>query len=477
MGRDVTALVLLLAIGVPGLGQQRQPRDPIRLALAPAELPKPSLTYRLLPDQGDLVAGNAAALYYRSLAMFVENSRLLQDLRGEHWSEWLTMSLQELPRQEVKASLDAARSFLREVETAAKRRQCDWELDGRPEGLALLLPEVQAFRLIGMVLAVKVRYEIAEGNFHEALQALQVGFSLARHLGQGPTLIHGLVGMAILNQLIGPLEELLQQPGSPNLYWALTVLPRPYFDFGHALQEEKTMLDRMLPDWKRLNEGPMTPAQVEALQVRLRHRLDDFGLRRPTPQELQNQAVLEAAALVEAKKGLRDQKFPAERLQAMPAYQIIALHAWREYHQTWDEYVKWVHVANFWREPEYHKATKKFEEAVARLDLLFFRKLLSGLGLAPDPLTKVYKGSARLERRFAALRCLEGVRAYAAGHEGNLSPRLQDITEVPVPLDPITGQAFEYKVEGKKARLAGLQPAEDQLLPDQTVIYEVTIKR
>ena len=38
-----------------------------------------------------------------------------------------------------------------------------------------------------------------------------------------------MVGAAIAYVMDAVLEELLKQPGAPNLYWALTTLPRPYF--------------------------------------------------------------------------------------------------------------------------------------------------------------------------------------------------------------------------------------------------------
>jgi len=44
-----------------------------RLSIAPASAPVPLMAYRLLPDPRDTVPGNAAAPYYRTEAMFVEN--------------------------------------------------------------------------------------------------------------------------------------------------------------------------------------------------------------------------------------------------------------------------------------------------------------------------------------------------------------------------------------------------------------------
>ena len=46
-----------------------------------------------------------------------------------------------------------------------------------------------------------------------SLYTLQTGFTLGRHVSEGPTLIQALVGAAVTNQMIEELEYLLQQPG------------------------------------------------------------------------------------------------------------------------------------------------------------------------------------------------------------------------------------------------------------------------
>ena len=65
------------------------------------------------------------------------------------------------------------------------------------------------------------------------------------------------------------------------------------------------------------------------------------------------------------------------------------------------------------------------------------------------------RASVRADRQIAILRILESLRIYAANHEGHLPQQLSDITEVPIPDDPVTGQPFEYKLEGDRALLQG----------------------
>jgi hypothetical protein len=48
---------------------------------------------------------------------------------------------------------------------------------------------------------------------------------------------------------------------------------------------------------------------------------------------------------------------------------------------------------------------------------------------------------------------------------------------VPVPLDPITGRAFEYKAMGNKATLYGPPPGKEPPHANNIVYYELTIVR
>ena len=89
--------------------------------------------------------------------------------------------------------------------------------------------------------------------------------------------------------------------------------------------------------------------------------------------------------------------------------------------------------------------------------------------------TKVYLVEARTDRRIAALRCIEAVRLYAASHGGALPASMAEITEVPVPLDPVTGKSFEYAASETKATLTGPPPAGQQASILNALYYELNI--
>jgi hypothetical protein len=472
MSRSLTCLAVVLVLVPPASAQLPRAGEPVALTLSTAAPPVPSLKYRLLPDQRDLVPGNAAPIYYRSLTMFVENRALLQEFQSDEWEHWFLTPLKDLPRKEVADKVGMARYLLHEVEVAAHYRQCDWEPEGRSEGTTFLPPDVSGLRRVAILFGVKARLEMAEGHLPEALQALQTGYTLAHHLGSGPSLGHVLVGEVVAGLMNYQLEELLQQPGAPNLYWALTVLPRPFFDPQPAVQEEAARLEQTWPVLRRLANGPMSAAQLRAARQEIRKSLDANHV---TPPDADREIDALARA---ARKALVGRGLPAEQVEAMPAFQAVALEAVRDWRQSWDEYVKWFRVPDFERAAGYREAARHYREALGRLDTLFFGGLVQFLEIgSPATLEKVHAGRDRLDRQFAALRAVEALRLYAAAHDGKLPASLADVTTVPVPADPVTGKPFAYEARGEHATLsAPLLPGEKPT-PAQMLTYDLTLRR
>ena len=67
--------------------------------------------------------------------------------------------------------------------------------------------------------------------------------------------------------------------------------------------------------------------------------------------------------------------------------------------------------------------------------------------------------TGRVDRHLASLQCLEALRLYAAGHNNTLPQALSQITDVTIPVDPLTGTSFVYRREADKAFLAAPVPA------------------
>ena len=81
---------------------------------------------------------------------------------------------------------------------------------------------------------------------------------------------------------------------------------------------------------------------------------------------------------------------------------------------------------------------------------------------------------ARLDRKIAALRVIEALRLHAAA-KGGLPDKLDEVTVAPLPLDPATGKAFEYKREGNNATLTSRIPGEDVAVSG--LRYRITLRK
>jgi hypothetical protein len=411
--------------------------------------------------------------------MFVEHRVAFMELGKQYWDDWTDMPLKDLPLKEVREKVGYFYSQLKELAVAGRKRDCDWEVEGRPEGLALLIPEIQGYRGFARIVAVKARLEMAEGKLDQALDTLRSGLSLGRNLAKGPSVIYVLVGAAIMEVMYRRVEELIQQPGAPNLYWSLSVLPRKLADVDYLMNEDVGMIERLAPWRKRLENGPINQEQVRACQREADRTFNkfNFALRPQTFGDALRQAVQLSAVYPEARAFLKARGIGGDELDAMPVFQAAALYAFADHREAVEEAVKWAALPEGMNHPGYWAAVERWQKATARLDQLFFRGLLQGLLGGPSgALDGLLRVEARAARRVAALRCLEALRLYAAAHEGRLPADLDAVKEVPVPHDPVTGRPFRYELDGDKAILTapGVVRPFGKLDP---LAYEVVVQK
>ncbi len=71
---------------------------------------------------------------------------------------------------------------------------------------------------------------------------------------------------------------------------------------------------------------------------------------------------------------------------------------------------------------------------------------------------------------------MEAVRLYAAAHDGKLPASLDDVKDVPIPDDPVTGQPFGYRRVGDRAFLSSTpfpgQPADNANTPTYELMFQ-----
>jgi len=431
------------------------------LTVHPAAAPVPALKHALMPTVLEKTPGNAMPLYSMAMAMVAE-----KDLEAIHEKvdKWLSETPPEsLPVDEIRDALPQ-RVFV-QVKLAASREQCQWDLPIREQGYSMFLPQLGLYRRTARMLALRARVAIVQGRHDDAIADLKTGFAMARHVAAGPTLINDLVAVAVADIMLIPVNEWVQRPDAPNLYWALTMLPCPMVDILDGLEYEAQTPYVLIPSMAELRRGEKTLAQYEQAITEM------VGLTGWGGDERRNKLVSVGLALKmypEAKKYLRSQGFTQEQVQAMSVPQAVMIHMMANFEYLRDEMFKWFYVP-------YWQAHEGFRAAEAMLQ----REKTAGRGFPATALLPSLSRASlmvtRLDRRIAALRCVEAIRLYAAAHEGKLPASLDDITEVPIPTSPVTGQPFGYSVEGNTATLeAPAMEGQEARFFDR---YEITIQQ
>jgi hypothetical protein len=457
-----------------GTGDKAEP-PAVKLVLYPAAAPRPALRYQLLPPMLDRRPGNAAVLYNKT---FAEQTAFLTeyykgDLR-EKIDKWLEVSLSDPREKELRKPWESIATVFRggsmfdSLDRGARCESCDWQLPLREqEFFSILLPELQQTRTYAQLLTTKARLEIADGKFDDALRTLQTGYGLARHVGQGSTLVNALVGVAASGMISKRVEDWVQQRGSPNLYWALTWLPRPLIDFRPGLEAELSMVYLSYPELRNLESAKYSAEQWREMLEKMVERILRWSDGRA---EFPRSLISTAAALrgyPMAKQALIAWGRPAAEVEAMPVAQVIMIYTMRTYEELRDDLFKWFAVP-------YPEGRAGAAVAVQGLQSASreWREALPIARVVLPAIETARFAEVRGERTIAMLRIVEAIRLYGAAHERRLPDELAEIKDVPVPADPVTGKAFLYQHTSGTAILES-PPVPGKPQKDCGVRYEI----
>src|SRR5262245_9270949 len=365
------SLLIWLVLVLPLVGRAQDATDPnvpqkIELTLIPAAEPRPALRYRLMPAPHERTPGNGAVLYYRALLW-------LKSRPPEHWKEydqkseaWLASPLDKLPKDEVRKWVSAD-SLWRELRLAAYREKCDWDLRVQDlrgkDTVYLLLDDAQQCRTIARWLQLKARLEMSEGRYADALETLRLGYQLGHDVARTPLLINGLIGIAINGVMNGELLKLMEGSDA-NYYWALAALPDPVINMLPAVEYELNLPYQVFDFLKDAETAERSPEEWRRLIVDCLQTLPELesasAFRGP---QWQNE-LLAAAAIAKlyppAKERLLADGLPRERVEAMPAAQVVAIHTARSVRYTYDEVGKLFYLPA-------HESARRREQVIERL--------------------------------------------------------------------------------------------------------------
>jgi hypothetical protein len=408
----------------------------IRLTVRPAPEPKPALRYMLLPELKEMTPGNPIPNYLKGV--------LDQDFT--------------LPQEVLRPSA------LRMADQAARMDRPDWQilLKVKTDGIGLLIPDVQKIRALAAGLQGRFRDENSKRRFDDSIRTAKTMFAMSRHMSEHPTLIGDLVGIAIAAIAIEPMEEMLEQPGSPNLYWALTNLPSPMVPLDKGLEGERVLINSEL---KELSDtAPMSAEQIRKLVEHI-DKLREFEANakpKKSTRAILNARKKDEKFLQGARERLFESGLSEERLRTFPAEQVLLLDERLAYEIGRDAVMKLMKLPAWQIEARYGQIKKPGGETL-------FSFLIPAV-------IKVRRAQSRLDQRISLLRHVEALRLYAAENDGKLPAKLSDFS-VPLPNDPFSGKSFRYEVEGNTAHIRGTPPAGEAKQPYYNVHYQIIVRK
>ena len=426
----------------------------------PMAVPKPALKYQLLPELRELNPGNPVQYYLRC---FCEQRQFFFSKEAtEERNRYLSMPLAELRSRKVRQYGGTA---LRQADWAARLETPDWQLVQRvqTEGTDMQASELARLQILAAALQARFRIEVAGQHFDDAVRTAKTMLALARHLGDYPAATANLLGVIVAESAFGTLEEMVQQPACPNLYWALTDLPCPLVEVRKGFQGDcvraATELREIREDAAMSNE--QLQRFISSLSGKLGFAREQAG-RAPWNLRAALTAIASDPERVQAGRDrLVEAGFSKELLQKLPTLQVVLLDEKREYETERDGAMKLLGLP-LW-EIDGLRVSREQKQR--------------GEGIVADLLPQVLasrRAQAQLEQRTGLLRHIEALRLYAAEHGGPLPLHLSELP-VPVPSDPFTGKPFDYKLDGGIAILRSSPTNSEE--DCSSVRYELTVQK
>jgi hypothetical protein len=416
--------------------------------------PVPAFRYRFWPARTDLKPGSAETHFYRAL---VQRYTVVQGLPKEQieaLNDLQSMDIQNIPPHAAQEWVDRFDFVYQELSGLADAEDLSWDLRFRDlrgkEIWSIRIEEVQQARNLSRLLQLKIATQIAKQDFAGATDSIRTGLRLAAFVGQGESIIQGLVGLAIENVMYSAIDTMIRSPDCPNMYWALQTLPSPIMPIRDAVETELAMVFRMFPV---LQESDALSLSDKELSQRLAQSIGD--LRLLISAEFGPLGAADSLGLMlsmsgaDAKERLRAAGYDESILENMTQLQASLIEAGRELRSRSDELLKGIKL----RGPEGDFLRQRVQED---FDKWQNKRTISPAALIGSLLLpgaqNVHEAILRTEMIRNRLIAAEAIRLYAANHGGKVPDSLDGLVDPPVPLDPFTQKPFVYRVESSMDR-------------------------
>lgn len=434
-----------------------EPIEIIEMKVSPAAEPDPIFSRRLthLPDH--LVPGNAATQYLQSMVGLQSTWRNVEKEFGDPVYEWSGYDVpsDQIPIEKLRqASAKFDRIIQQNIARATVRRGCDWgygfeELKGSMV-YGVALNGLQDTRSISRVLAMQTKLAVLESRFDDAIDLMRMNYRLAENVGGIRMLVGSLVAFAEVGITNSSMIDFIAAEDSPNMYWALTELPRPMVDLRGAFRYEFRSALRAFPELAEADTANHSADEWSRMVQdipRAAMELTYSGADKPFGMKFLpvTAGVLSYSS---AKERLIQSGMAAAKVEQMAVGQVLLIDGKREYLRLADLYEKEIYLPF----PGSHKRADKVEKMLAKvqMEINSLGKILGGMLL--PAVQQLSQAGKRTQRDIDALRVIEALRMHAA-IAGKFPENLSEVKVVYVPLNPATEKPFEYRLEGDTAVL------------------------
>lgn len=460
----------------------------IRMEVTPADEAVPTFKHRLVCDLNDRVLGNRPQWYLRAYPeertawrYWTEQMRQDDEAFDEMYRSGTPVS--EVDWGQYDKARRAARGIVGDyVVPGSRRRDCEWNFHAEslrgPDVLAFLLPEIQGMRAMARMGSLATREAIADERYDDALAYLGANYQLGRDVAEEPFLVCGLVGIAIAGITNGGTIDLIAAPNSPNLYWALSEFSTPPISLSHAMQFELGIGPRLYPFLQEDETNNRTPEQWNADWKRWAQYVDDNAYmaqaaKPPAVPPLQRffPMLTGLSGYTHAKSRLIDWGRTPEEIEQMSVGEVLSKYSAAVYRRLcdkqWQAYLTPYaqHLQRSSEAEEYLNENRVLSDGVDREVIAISSTWLPALQAARS-------AEVRCARDVAALRVIEALRMHAARNNGKWPRSLDEVTCVPIPLNPATDKPFLYHRDG---RTAVLELPDWEGFPGFSRRYEITI--
>ncbi|MEM7681219.1 MAG: hypothetical protein AAF288_04610 [Planctomycetota bacterium] len=456
----------LAGFAAPALGQrvvtaelpaEEEAGKVVEITVDPVAIGPEPLRWELLPLAHEVERGNAA-LHYGQAALsglgltsfwesYAEQIQELNDLPIDELFERVRASDFGDVSQITRDAL-ARNDGVKAVRRAARMSYVDWGLDFSEDPIAVLLPHLGELRGHARLHAHMARWALVQGDFDAAADDLQTMFAMSTQLGRSqPTvLIDALVGVAIATLGQEVLVDWTTRPNAPNLYWAVTDLPNPIIDLREAIRGERSFIFWMFPE--------LTDPEPDLSDVQWIAALDRFFLQgsypwiaaefgAPNAEVRMTRAMTVTLAYPHAKWWLQEERgWSAEQAAAISPLEAVARTFRGEFLEARDALMVAMTLPPAEATPWLDGVERNFERLVREPG----GPGMKFAGVLLPAVTAANRTMVRSMHRFAQLRTFEAIRHYAALNGGRPPASLEDI-DLPIPINPWTGEPFPYRVE------------------------------